>query len=90
MVSTIQEGLAANMNNEMQDLKFTTAGDFMGMDDDGPFKSAFDADTNGVVRREIVTYRVKNGVMVKEQAFRDYYENGDYHDSRNILVLAER
>ena len=35
---------------------------------EGPFKSAFDADTNGVVRREIVTYRMKNGMMVKESA----------------------
>ncbi len=79
------------MNNEMQDLKFTTVGDFMGMvDDNGPFKDAFEADTDGVVRREITTYRVKDGIMVKEQAFRDYYESGDYQDSRNTLVLAER
>jgi len=81
------------MNNEMQDLKFTTAGEFFEMvkdDNNGPFKDAFEADTNGVVRREIVTYRVKDGLMVKEEAFRDYYESGDYHDSRNTLVLAER
>lgn len=57
---------------------------------DGPFKSAFDADTNGVVRREIVTYRMKNGMMIKETASRDYYQSGDYHDSQNSLPLAER
>jgi hypothetical protein len=57
---------------------------------DGPFKNAFDADTNGVVRREITTYRIKNGMMVKETAVRDYYKNGDYHDSQNSLPLAER
>tara|TARA_Y100000389_G_scaffold176093_1_gene187339 strand:+ start:997 stop:1233 length:237 start_codon:yes stop_codon:yes gene_type:complete len=78
------------MNNEMQDLKFTTAGDWMKMSDDGPFKAAFDADTTDVIRREIVTYRVKNGTMVKEIAFRDYYESGDYHDSQTTVVLAER
>ena len=57
---------------------------------EGPFKNAFDADTNGVVRREIVTYRVKNGTMVKETAVRDYYASGDYHDSQNTMPLAER
>jgi hypothetical protein len=57
---------------------------------DGPFKSAFDADTAGVVRREIVTYRVKNSVMVKETAVRDYYTNGDYHDSNNTMPLVKR
>jgi hypothetical protein len=57
---------------------------------EGPFKSAFDADTDGVVRREIVTYRVKNGAMVKETAVRDYYKHGDYHDSQNSLPLIER
>lgn len=57
---------------------------------DGPFKSAFDADTTNVVRREIVTYRMKNGMMVKESACRDYYENGDYHDSQSTMPLAVR
>jgi hypothetical protein len=57
---------------------------------EGPFKSAFDADTDGVVRREIVTYRIKNGMMVKETACRDYYKDGDYHDSQNAMPLVER
>jgi hypothetical protein len=57
---------------------------------DGPFKNAFDADTTGVVRREIVTYRVKNGMMVKETAVRDYYASDDYHDSQNTMPLVER
>lgn len=78
------------MNNEMQDLKFTTAGDWLGMSDEGPFKSAFDADTTDVIRREIVTYRVKDGTMVKEVAFRDYYKSGDYHDSQTTIVLSAR
>ena len=57
---------------------------------EGPFKSAFDADTTGVVRREIVTYRMKNGTIVKETAVRDYYASGDYHDSQNAMPLVER
>ena len=57
---------------------------------EGPFKSAFDADTDGVVRREIVTYRYKKGMLVKETAVRDYYKDGDYHDSQNAMPLVER
>jgi hypothetical protein len=57
---------------------------------EGPFKTVFDADTTGVVRREIVTYRVRNGIMIKESAVRDYYKNGNYHDSLNSMPLAER
>jgi hypothetical protein len=57
---------------------------------DGPFKAAFEADTNGVIRREIVTYRIVNGIMVKEEASRDYYKSGDYHDTNNSKPLVER
>lgn len=57
---------------------------------EGPFKNAFDADTNGVLRREITTYRIKNGVMVKETATRDYYSSGDYHDTQSSTPLVER
>ena len=57
---------------------------------DGPFKNAFEGDTEDVVRREIVTYRMRNGMMIKESAVRDYYKSGDYHDSQSSTPLAER
>jgi hypothetical protein len=57
---------------------------------EGPFKAAFDGDTTGVVRREIVTYRLRNGVMIKEEASRDYYQSGDYHDTQNTTPLVTR
>ena len=57
---------------------------------DGPFKNAFDADTSGVVRREITSYRVKDGLMYKESAVREYYKNGDYHDSQSSVALVDR
>lgn len=57
---------------------------------DGPFKSAFDGDTEGVIRREIITYRMRGDVMVKEEAFRDYYKSGDYHDSQSTNPLTLR
>ena len=57
---------------------------------EGPFKSAFDADIKGVVRREIITYRkLPNGNMSKEVTVRDYYESGDYHDSQTTLILTK-
>ena len=57
---------------------------------DGPFKSAFDADVEGVLRREIVTYRVKNGMLYKEAATREYYKSGDYYDSQSSVAIIER
>jgi hypothetical protein len=57
---------------------------------DGPFKNAFDADADGVIRREITTYRIRNGIMVKETASRDYYKSGDYHDSQSTVPMVER
>ena len=57
---------------------------------DGPFKNAFDADTDGVIRREIVTYRMRDGIMIKETASRDYYKSGDYHDSQSTTPMVER
>jgi len=57
---------------------------------DGPFKNAFEADTAGVIRREIITYRMKGDIMVKEEAFRDYYKSGDYHDSQSSAPLVVR
>lgn len=57
---------------------------------DGPFKAAFDADVDGVIRREIVSYRMKDGNMVKETACRDYYQSGDYHDSVSTQPLVQR
>lgn len=55
---------------------------------DGPFQSEFDIDLEGVVRRELVTYRYKNGIMVMETASRTYTKN-DYNDSRSTIPLVE-
>ena len=57
---------------------------------DGPFQAAFNAETNGVIRREIVSYRLRDGMMIKETASRDYYASGDYHDSQASIPLPVR
>ena len=54
---------------------------------EGPFKSAFDIDKKGVIRREIITYRIKNGMMRKEVATRSYFRGYDYNDSITITPL---
>lgn len=55
-----------------------------------PFQAALDHDAEGVVRREIVTYRIREGAMIKEQITRDFYKNGDYHDTLNSMPLVQR
>ena len=57
---------------------------------EGPFQSAFEADSTGVIRREITTYRMRDGIMVKETASRDYYKSGDYHDTQSTTPMVER
>ncbi len=57
---------------------------------EGPFKSAFESDVEDVIRREIITYRLKDGIMTKETATRDYYKSGDYHDSVATQPLVSR
>jgi hypothetical protein len=56
---------------------------------DGPFKESFDSDTDGVVRKEIITYRYRNGMMIKETASRTYQSGGDYHDTSSVTPLPE-
>ena len=53
---------------------------------DGPFQSEFDTDLKGVVRRELITYRYKDGVMIKEQAVRVYTAD-DYNDSKSVMPM---
>ena len=57
--------------------------------DEGPFKLAFDTDTKGVIRREIITYRTVNGMMRKEIAIRSYWSETDYNDSVMTIPLPE-
>jgi hypothetical protein len=49
--------------------------------DGGPFLTEFEKDLEGVVLREIVTYRYKDGMMVKETVTRRFKKGGDYHDT---------
>ena len=54
----------------------------------GPFYAAFQGDTTGVIKQQLITYRIKDGVLVKEIVSRDY-SNSDYQDSTSVTPLAE-
>lgn len=57
---------------------------------DGPFKDAFESDDSGVIRRELITYRMKDGVIRKEIATREYFGTYDYFDSHQTVVLVKK
>lgn len=52
---------------------------------EGPFKDSL-AKMNGVFRKEVVSYRVKDGYLYKETAIRTFTD-GDYHDTVKIETL---
>jgi hypothetical protein len=54
----------------------------------GPFYTAFKGDNTGVIKQELVTYRIRDGVLVKETVSRDYSKN-NYQDSISVIPLAE-
>ena len=57
---------------------------------DGPFTSAFESDIEGVVKQELITYRVKNGMLRKEVTTREFRDNGkDWNDTSSIQPLLK-
>jgi hypothetical protein len=56
---------------------------------DGPLKRAFDLlDSDGVLSRELITMRIKNGMLVKEVITRKY-SNNDYTDGTSITPICK-
>ena len=57
---------------------------------DGPFVSAFETDPQGVVKQELVTYRVKDGMLRKETTTRKFNsDQTDWHDSQTVDPMME-
>jgi hypothetical protein len=57
---------------------------------EGPFTSAFESDIEGVVKQELITYRVKDGMLRKEVTTREFRENGkDWNDTSSIQPLVK-
>lgn len=59
------------------------------MDKEGPFYSAFKGDSTGVIMQELITYRIRDGMLVKEVVKRAYSGNNDYNDHCSSQPLAE-
>jgi len=57
---------------------------------DGPFLSAFETDPTGVVKQELITYRVKDGMLRKETTTRRFsLDQTDWHDSSTVDPMLE-
>jgi len=56
---------------------------------DGPLQRAFDLlDSDGVLSRELTTFRIRNGQLIKEVVTRTYY-NDDYIDKTAITPICK-
>ena len=57
---------------------------------EGPFTTYINkSDLKGVIRREIITYRWKDNILVKESAVRTYNNKNDYVDSMTSTPLPQ-
>ena len=56
--------------------------------EDGPFKQSLEQSTEGVIRQELITYKIEDGVLKRQLVTRDFQESGDYHDSSFSLPLV--
>lgn len=54
----------------------------------GPLISAFDEDNEGVVLKEFVVYRIKDGSIIREKFIRRYHGDGDYTDHSEHTPLS--
>ena len=57
---------------------------------DGPLVSAFNTDPQGVIKQELITYRIKDGMLRKETTSRRFNKDQtDWHDSQSVDPLME-
>lgn len=57
---------------------------------EGPFYAAFQGDTADVIRQELTTYKIRDGILIKETVHREYNHTGlDYTDSSTATPLGE-
>jgi hypothetical protein len=52
---------------------------------DGPLVSAFETEPTGVIKQELITYRIKDGMLRKEITSRRFNKDQtDWHDSQSV------
>lgn len=55
---------------------------------EGPFYEAFEGSKDGVIKQELITYRIRNGMLVVEKTQRSY-SGDDYQDTVSSMPLVE-
>ena len=55
---------------------------------EGPFYEAFEGSKDGVIKQELITYKIKNGMLVVEKTQRSY-SGEDYQDTTSSTPLVE-
>jgi hypothetical protein len=55
---------------------------------EGPFYDAFEGTKMGVLKQELITYKIRDGMVVIEKTSR-HYNGDDYTDSVSSAPLAE-
>lgn len=58
------------------------------MIDEGPFKTILDK-TEGVLRKEIINYVIRNGQLIVEKGCREYLKNNDYNDTTRVTPICK-
>ena len=53
----------------------------------GPFRDAFEKPTDGVLYQELITHKVKYGMLTKEIVTRTFKADGEYHDTSHHQPL---
>ena len=57
---------------------------------DGPLVGAFESNPVGVIKQELITYRVKDGMLRKEVTTRKFNsDQTDWHDNTSVEPLVE-
>ena len=57
---------------------------------DGPLVSAFETEPTGVIKQELITYRIKDGMLRKETTSRRFNKDQtDWHDSNTVDPMME-
>jgi hypothetical protein len=54
---------------------------------DSPYKTMFDQPVEGIFQQELVTYRVKDGMLSKVTVVRKFFKD-DYYDSESVEPLC--
>ena len=55
---------------------------------EGPLVEMFNRDDDGVVMKQVITYRKRDNQLIMETATRTYSNGGDYHDTTSVQPLV--